>query len=311
MLVYLGRRILSVIPVIFGVTLITFILFNLVGGDPVYQRLGKHGSEAEIVILRHEMGLDLPLLQQYVFYLKQCMTFDFGRSWATQQKITTMIGDGIGASLSLAIPAFSITIILSILISILIAFFRNTPFDRMLQVLCLAGISISSLVYVIAGQYFFGYKWGVFPISGYDPSWSGRWEYLYLPIVIWLLVSIGNEVLLYRTAILDEVYQDYVRTARAKGLSEKVVLLKHVLKNSMIPIITAVIIEIPFLFTGALILEAFYGIPGLGGMVVQGISNSDFPVVKAMTYISAVLYVAFNLITDICYAVVDPRIKLE
>ncbi len=311
MILYILKRIVSIVPVVFGVTLITFLLFNVVGGDPVYQRMGKHGSENEIVILRHEMGLDRSLPQQYLFYLKQCGTLDFGRSWATNQKISDMIDNGIGASLSLSIPAFSITVFISILISILAAFYRNTSFDRFLQVACLAGISISSLVYIIAGQYFLSYLGGWFPISGYDPSWDGRWQYLILPIIIWLLVSVGNEVLLYRTAILDEIFQDYVRTARAKGLSEKLVLLKHVLKNSLVPIITSVIIEIPFLFTGALLLEAFFSIPGLGGMVVQAISNSDFPVIKAMTFISSILYVLFNLISDICYALVDPRIKLE
>lgn len=311
MFAYIVRRVLYVIPVVLGVTLVTFILFNVVGGDPVYLKMGKHGSQKEIEILRKDMGLDRPLPEQYLFYLKQCFTFDFGRSWASNQKISTMIANGVGPSLSLSIPAFTITVVLAILVSILTAFFRNTVYDRGLQVLCLAGISISSLVYIIAGQYFFSYQLGLFPISGYDASWYGRWQYVQLPIIIWLLVSIGGEVLLYRTAILDEVYQDYVRTARAKGLSEKVVLLKHVLKNSMVPIITNIVIEIPLLFTGALLLESFFGIPGLGGMTVQGILNSDFPVVKTMTFLGSVLYVLFNLISDICYALVDPRIKLE
>jgi peptide/nickel transport system permease protein len=272
--------------------------------------MGKHGSETEAKILRHEMGLDRPLFDQYIFYLKQCATLDFGRSWATNQKITSMIASGIGASLSLSIPAFTLTIVLAILISIFAAFKRGSLFDRALQITSLAGISVSALVYIIAGQYFLSYQMGWFPISGYDTSWAGRWQYLQLPIVIWLLVSIGYEVLLYRTSILDEIYQDHIRTARAKGLPERIVLLKHVLKSALVPIITNIIIEIPFLFTGALLLEAFFSIPGLGGMVVQGISNSDFPVIKAMTFISAILYMVCNLITDVCYALVDPRIKL-
>src|SRR6185437_14416401 len=176
MLAYIFRRVIYVIPVILGVTLITFILFNVVGGDPVYQKMGKHGSTVEIAILRHEMGLDRPLPQQYLFYLKQCFTFDFGRSWATNQQISDMLIAGVGPSISLSIPGFCLTIGFAIIISILMAFYRNTYFDRALQVACLAGISISSLVYIIAGQYFFAYKWGMFPISGYDPSWDSRWD---------------------------------------------------------------------------------------------------------------------------------------
>jgi peptide/nickel transport system permease protein len=311
MLAYTIRRVLYVIPVILGVTLITFILFNVVGGNPVYQKLGKHGSEAEVRILSHEMGLDLPLPKQYLFYLKQCATFDFGRSWSTNQKITDMIKNGIGASLSLTVPAFSASVLLSIFVALALMFFRNSFIDRAMVVVCLAGISISLLVYIIFFQYFFSYKMGMFPISGYDQSWTGRWQYLILPGVIWIITSLGNDVLLYRTIMLDEIFQDYVRTARAKGLGERAVLFKHVLKNAMIPIITNVVLEIPFLYTGSLLLENFFGIPGLGGMTVQALNNSDFPVIKTMTFIGSLLYVAFNLISDLCYAAVDPRIKFE
>jgi len=311
MLSYIIRRVLYVIPVLFGVTLITFVLFNLVGGNPVYQKLGKHGSEAEVRILSHEMGLDLPLAQQYLFFLKQCVTFDFGRSWSTNQQIGEMISNGIGPSLSLTVPAFVTSVLLSIVVSLALMFFRNTAIDRGIVVICLAGISISMLVYIIFFQYFLSYKAGIFPISGYDSGLVSRWRYLLLPGIIWIIVSLGADVLLYRTVMLDEVFQDYVRTARAKGLSEKFVLFKHVLKNAMIPIITNVVLEIPFLYTGSLLLENFFGIPGLGGMTVQALNNSDFPVIKAMTYIGSILYVGFNLISDICYAWVDPRVKLE
>ncbi|MBK9294256.1 MAG: ABC transporter permease [Oligoflexia bacterium] len=311
MLAYVARRLLYLIPVIFGVTILTFVLFNVVGGDPVYQKMGKHGSEAEIKILRHELGLDRPLPEQYLFYLKQCVTFNFGRSWATNQNITDMLTAGIGPSMSLSIPAFFITIVLSILLSILIVFFRNGLMDKLLQVFCIAGTCISVLVYVILGQYFFAYKWGMFPISGYDSGWDSRWQFLALPMIIWVAVSIGYEVLLYRSAILEEVFQDYVRTARAKGLTEKVVLLKHVLKNSLTPIITSIMMEVPLLITGALVLEAFFGIPGLGGMIYQAVANSDFPVIKAMTFIGSVLFVLANLASDLLVSLVDPRVEFN
>jgi peptide/nickel transport system permease protein len=310
MLAYIVRRVLYIFPVVIGVTLITFILFNLVGGDPVLQKLGKHGSQAEADILRHEMGLDLPLVQQYLFYLRQCVTFDFGRSWSTHQEIGSMVAAGIGPSLSLAVPAFATSVILSILIALTLTFFRNTFIDKALVVTCLGGISISLLVYIIAFQYFLSYKLGLFPISGYEAGWSDRWQYLLLPAIIWIITSLGNDVLLYRTIMLDEIYQDYVRTARSKGLAEKFVLLKHVLKNAMIPIITNVVLEIPFLYTGSLLLENFFGIPGLGGMTVQALTSADLPVIKAMTYVGSLLYVIFNLLSDLSYALVDPRIEL-
>ena len=310
MLTYIVRRTLYVIPVLIGVTLITFVLFNLVGGNPVYQKLGKHGSEAEIQLLTHQLGLDLPLHKQYFFYLKQCATFDFGRSWSTNQEIGSMISAGIGPSLSLSVPAFVASVIMSVLISLFLMFLRNSPFDKIVVVVCLAGISISMLAYIIFMQYVLAFKFSLFPVTGYDPSWDGRWGFLYLPWIIWIITQIGSDVLLYRTVMLDEVFQDYVRTARAKGLAERIVLLKHVLKNAMIPIITNVVLEIPFLYTGSILLENFFGIPGLGNMMVQALNNADFPVIKAMTFIGTVLYIVANLISDICYAMVDPRIKL-
>jgi peptide/nickel transport system permease protein len=310
MLTYVIRRILYTIPITIGVTLITFILFNLVGGNPVLQKMGKHGSEREIKIMEHEMGLDLPPAQQYVFYLKQCVTLDFGRSWNTQQKITDMFTEGVGPSTSLAVPAFAISVVLSILIALLLMFFRNSVIDKIMVVGCLAGISISILVYTIFSQYFFAYNYGWFPISGYDSSWTGRWSFLLLPGIIWIVTQLGSDVLLYRTVMLDEVFQDYVRTARAKGLKEKTVLLKHVLKNAMIPIITNVVLEIPFLFLGSLVLEGFFAIPGLGNMLVQAILASDFPVIKAMTFYGTLLYILFNLISDLLYAWADPRVKM-
>jgi peptide/nickel transport system permease protein len=200
---------------------------------------------------------------------------------------------------------------MAVFIALMLMFFRQTFWDRTTVVICLAGISISLLVYIIFFQYVFSYKWGLFPISGYESGWTERWHYLLLPSIIWVLTSLGNDVLLYRTIMLDEIYQDYVRTARAKGLGERVVLFKHVLKNAMIPIITNIVLEIPLLYTGSLLLENFFGIPGLGGMTVQALTSSDFPVIKAITYVGSIVFVVFNLAADLCYALVDPRIRLE
>ena len=178
------------------------------------------------------------------------------------------------------------------------------------MVIALAGISISSVVYVIACQYVFSYKLGAFPISGWDTSWSGRWEFTTLPIIILVVLNVGTDLLFFRTVFLEEIHQDYVRTAKSKGLSTSTILSKHVLRNSLVPIITLVILEIPLLLTGTLLIESFFGIPGLGGLIYQSIENSDFPVIKAVTVITAVLYMVFQLLSDLLYAWVDPKIRL-
>lgn len=310
MLAYIVRRLLYVIPITLGVTLLTFVLFNVVAQDPVLSKLGKHATQAEADILRKELGLDRPLPEQYLFYLKQCVTFDFGRSWSTQQKITEMIAGGMGPSLSLAIPAFGASIFFATVIALLLAFVRNIKFDRTVIILCLAGTSISSLSFIIFFQSVLAYKLDMFPISGFDASWVDRWRYLILPMIIWVVIAIGGETLWLRTVMLEEVFQDYVRTARAKGLSENAVMFKHVLKNAMIPIITLTVLEIPFLYTGSLLLERFFGIPGLGDLTVQALNSYDFPVIKAVTFIGTLLYIGFSLLSDILYALVDPRVRL-
>ncbi|MBI3636400.1 MAG: ABC transporter permease [Candidatus Rokubacteria bacterium] len=311
MIAYLIRRLLYTVPIVFGVCLIIFALFNLVGGDPTYQMLGKHASPTQIVELRHELGLDKSAPLQFVDFLKQVVTFDFGRSYATKQRISEMIWDGMPASLSLAIPAFLVETFLGIVIALLVSYFRGSLFDRIIVVLCVMGMSISSLAYILFGQYVLAYWLGWFPISGYDKDILARFQYVALPALIWVAVSLGINVRVFRTFMLDEVNQDYVRTARAKGLSEKLVLFKHVLKNAMIPVLTYVVIEIPFLITGSFLLESFFGIPGLGSITIDAIHNSDFPVIKAMTVIETLLFIFGNLLTDMLYSVVDPRVRLK
>jgi peptide/nickel transport system permease protein len=179
------------------------------------------------------------------------------------------------------------------------------------MVIALGAISISSVVYVIACQYIFAYRLDLFPISGWDNSWVDRWSFAWLPILILVLLTVGTDLLFYRTVFLEEMHQDYVRTARSKGLSNRKVLLKHVLRNSLVPIITLVILEIPLLLTGTLLIESFFGIPGLGGLIYQSIENSDFPVIKAVTVMTAILYMVFQLFSDLLYAWVDPKIRLN
>lgn len=311
MVVYIIRKLLSTIPTLFGVALTVFVLFNMVGGDPTYQMLGRHANAKQIEELRHEYGFDQPQYIQFGQYLKQIVTFDYGRSYATKQPINTMIKEGIVPSLSLMVPSFLLTTVLAVGIGLLVAFFRGGWVDKVVVIFCVFGMSVSMLAYILFGQYFFAYKLGWFPISGYEGDWPDRFQYIGMPMIIFILVSLGYDVRFYRTAILEETNQDYVRTARAKGLSEPKVFLKHVLKNSMIPIITNVVIEIPLLILGAFLLESFFAIPGLGSITIDAVHNSDFPVIKAMTTLVAILYILGNLATDLLYTLVDPRVNLK
>ena len=311
MLSFIVRKLLATIPTIFGVTLIIFVLFNMVGGDPTYQMLGKHANPRQIAELRHEYGFDQSRPLQFAGYLKQVVTFDYGRSYATKQKISSMISEGIGPSLTLAIPAFFFTTLFAISIALLVAYFRGKWIDKLVVIGCVFGMSLPILAYILFGQYFFAYKLNLFPISGFETSWPDRFNYVTLPIIIWVLVSLGYDVRFFRTAVLEETNQDYVRTARAKGLNEKKVFFKHVLKNSMVPIVTNVVIEIPLLILGSFLLESFFGIPGLGSITIDAFHNSDFPVIKAMTTLQALLFIFGNFATDIVYTLVDPRVKLK
>lgn len=309
--VYVIRRLLYVIPVLLGVCLIIFFLFNVVSPDPTLIMLGKHASAQQMAELRVELGLDRAWYIQYFDIVKSAFTFDFGRSWSTKQEIIEMIKQGAPASLSLSLPAFILSTITAISISLLVSFYRGGWFDRIVVFGCVAMMSISSLAYILFGQWFFAYKLGWFEISGYESGFPDFVPYVALPILIWLILSLGPDVRFYRTIMLDEVYQDYVRTARAKGLSERVILFKHVLKNAMVSIITFVIIQLPFLILGALLLESFFSIPGLGGITLNAINSSDFPVIRAMTVMISVAYIFFSVFTDVLYTVVDPRVRLK
>lgn len=242
---------------------------------------------------------------QFVFYLGQIVKFDFGRSNYSNQRVSQMLKDGIRPSLFLTVPIFVVGLMVAIIISLICAYFRDSWLDRTFVLIAVILMSINYLVWIIIGQYLFAYRLGWFPIWGFE-----SWRYLLLPVLIGVISGLGDNLRFYRTIMLDEMYRDYVRTALAKGVSRGGVLFRHVLKNAMIPILTNVIIAIPFLYTGSLLLESFFGIPGLGNMGINAINYSDVDVVRAIVFIGAMLYVAANLLTDICYALVDPRVRL-
>jgi peptide/nickel transport system permease protein len=308
---YILRRLLYTIPVLLGVCLIIFVLFNLVAPDPAFILLGKHATQLQIDQLHHELGMDRSFFVQYLDIVRSAFTFDFGYSWATKQNIVEMIKNGAGPSLSITLPLFVVSNVVAISLALLVAFYRGKFLDKFMLILSIGGMSIPSLAVVLFGQWFFGYKLGWFEISGYERGFPGFVPYVILPIILYTFISFGGDTRFYRTVILDEVYQDYVRTARSKGLTEIVIMFKHVLKNSMIPILTNIIIQIPTLILGLLFAESFFSIPGLGAVTINAINNSDFPVIKAMTILSAIGFMIFGIITDVAYTMVDPRMRLK
>jgi peptide/nickel transport system permease protein len=309
---YIIRRLLYTIPIVLGVLLLTFTLFTLVGGDISLELAGKNATQETIDEIRHEYGLDKPLFlswdSQFTNHFKDALTFDFGRA-RDRELVVDKIKRGVWPSLALTIPMFMVTLVISVSLSLIVAFVRGTRWDIFVVVICIAGMSIPYLSFIMLGQYFFAYKLGWFPVF-FSPELSVP-EYVTLPILIGIVAGLGGNLRFYRTVMLDEMRSDYVRTAFAKGLSARRVLFKHVLKNAMVPIITSVVLAIPFLFLGSLLLERFFGIPGLGYLMVEAIGSRDYSVINAMTFIIAILFVIFNLLTDICYALVDPRVSFE
>lgn len=312
MTAYIIRRLLYIVPIVLGVLLLTFVLFSLIGGDISSQIAGKAASPETIAEIKREYGFDKPLFlawdSQFLTHFKNSLTFDFGIAM-DREPVIEKIKRGIGPSLSLTVPIFAGTIIMSVSLSLIVAFLRGTKWDMSVVILCIAGMSLPYLSFILFGQYFFAYKLGWFPVF-FSPDLSPV-QYVALPVLIGIIAGLGGNLRFYRTVMLDEMRSDYVRTAYAKGLTTKRVLFKHVLKNAMIPIITQVVLAIPFLFLGSLLLERFFGIPGLGYLMIEAIGARDYFVINAMVYISAILYVVFTVLTDVCYAIVDPRVSFD
>ena len=312
MLAYIIRRLWQMIPTMLGVILLIFFLFNWVGGDPAYILAGKMANPEQIENIRQQLGVDQPYYVQLGIFIKQIITFDYGVSWSTGESVSAIILTRLGPSFTIMIPLVILQTVISIILALAVASVRGTLTDRMLMMLCTIGMSISILVYIIVFQYFFAYKLGWFPVQGWGGSFSENLlKYSLLPILIMLVVSVAPTLRLYRSFILDEINQDYVRTARAKGVSERRVLGVHVLRNASIPIITDVMSSLPALLIGAFLIERFFGIPGIGREVIIAVERSDFPVIKAITVYVAAATMIFNLMADLIYKVVDPRVQLK
>jgi peptide/nickel transport system permease protein len=310
-LTYIARRLWQMLPTMLGVVLLVFLLFNWVGGDPAYILAGKMADAGSIANIRRQLGVDQPYTVQLWIFIKQIASFDFGLSWTTGEPVSRIIATRLGPSLTVLVPLTVLETLIGIALALGVAFVRGSLTDRAVMIACTVGMSISILVYIIVFQYGLAYRLGLFPVQGWGQGfWENLLRYSALPILIGLAVSIAPTLRLYRSFVLDEAAQDYVRTARAKGLSERRVMWVHVLRNAAIPIITHVMSNLPALLIGAFLLERFFGIPGIGREVILAVERSDFPVIKAITVYVAAATMVFNLLTDLMYQAVDPRVKL-
>jgi len=325
MLSYVLRRTLYAIPILIGVNLLTFWLFFVVNSpeDMARMQLGmKRVTPEAIERWKHDHGYDKALLfntetdglgsvTNTIFFEKsvRLFAFDFGPA-DDGRDIVQDIRQRMMPSLAIAVPVFLVGLLANITFALLIAFFRATYVDTAGVVLCVMLMSISTLFYIIGGQYLVSKLLHLAPISGYDTGVSA-FKFLVLPVIIGVIGGIGSGTRWYRTIFLEEINKDYVRTARAKGMAERVVLFRHVLKNAMIPILTGVVVTIPLLFMGSLITESFFGIPGLGSYTIDAIRGQDFAIVRSMVFLGSVLYILGLLLTDISYTFVDPRVRLS
>jgi peptide/nickel transport system permease protein len=300
------------IPTIAGVILLIFFLFNWVGGDPAQVLAGKISNPEQIANIRKQLGVDQPYWYQLWVFVQQVFTFDFGRSWSTNEEVKHILLTRIGPTLTIMVPVLIIETCLAVLFAIMVAYVRGTVTDRAIMIVCTVAMSISFLVYIIVFQWLFGFILGWFPVQGWSESfWKNLFTYAPLPIMLAVFVGLAPQLRLYRSFFLDEINQDYVRTARAKGLPEKKVMLKHVLRNAMIPILTNVGISLPGIFVGSFLLEVFFSIPGLGREIITAVNRSDFPVIKAVTVYLAIITMIINLTVDVMYKYVDPRVSFK
>ena len=325
MFAYIARRLFYAIPILIGVNLLTFTLFFVVNSpdDMAVSQLGeKYVTPEAIEAWKKKNGYDKPLfynpgaggvtaLTDTIFYNKslKLFAFDFGRS-ESGRDITTDVSTRMWPSLAVALPTFVVGIWVNICVALMVVMFHATRLDRWAVFVFVALMSISYLFYIIGGQYLVAKTWKLVPISGFHAE-GQPWKFLILPVLVGVVAGIGSGARWYRTLFLEEANQDYVRTARAKGASEISILFRHILPNALIPILTGVVVLIPSLFMGSLLIESFFGIPGLGSYMLDAIKSQDFAIVRSMVFIGSILYILGLILTDISYTWADPRVRLN
>ncbi len=308
MLVYVVKRLISLLPVLFGVTLLVFLFSYISLGDPVRAMMGQRGDPEVIAQIRKDYGLDEPFYVQYGLYMSKLLRGDLGRSYRQQRQVTEIILERLPATIRLAIAAMLIAMVLGCTAGILAAIKQYSLVDNLIMVFSLLGISTPvfwsgmMLILVFASML----QW--FPVSGYG---EGSLHYLVLPAVTLGALQTGYIARMTRSCLLETLRQDYMQTARAKGLGEGIILLKHGLKNACIPVVTVIGISFADLLTGAPLTETIFSWPGIGRLMVTAVSSRDFPVVMGCTLFFALIYVGANLGVDLLYAYLDPRIRYD
>lgn len=312
MVAYLLRRLWQMIPTLLGVVLLVFFLFKFFGGDPAEIVAGLNATQEQVQAIRDQLGLDRPWFVQLGIYLGDVATFDWGRSFATDESVGHIFATRLPATLTVMLPILVLDTVLALPLAMWIAYRRGSLADRMASIVSTLALSISFLVYIIVGQYLFGFRLAWFPVQGWsDSTWTNLATYAPLPVLLAVMVGIAPQTRLYRSFFLDELGQDYVRTARAKGMTESTVLFRHVLRNALIPILTNIGLALPGIFIGSFLIEVFFGIPGLGREVILAVNRSDYPVIQAIAVYLAVLTMLVNLVIDVAYKVADPRVVLK
>jgi peptide/nickel transport system permease protein len=326
---FIVRKVIYYIPVYLGILLLTMAALRV--RDPVSSYLGKNASQQQIDLLEKSMGLDQPFIVQYITFVWDVVTLDFGgNSWQQKGKpVSDIVSQAIVPSLSITVPTVAISAVLAVAIGLISSYYRGRAIDRTLVVLAVLGMSISYLVFIIFGQFFGAFwpqhaEWAVrpFAIAGYEPwiGWDGdsaffhpqNWvRYCLLPVLIGVVVALGYDTRFYRAVMVEESGRDYITTALAKGVGRNKILFVHMLKNAMIPLITRVMTTLPFLITGSILAEMYFQIPGMGRTLITAILNNDFPVVQAIVAVLAAIFIASIILTDVLYALVDPRVRLS
>jgi peptide/nickel transport system permease protein len=312
MTTYLLRRLWQMVPTLLGVVILVFVLFKFVGGDPAQTLAGLNATPKEIADIRAQLGLNEPWWVQLGIYLRGVATFDWGLSWATKEPVSHLFATRLPATLTVMLPILVLDTLVAIPIALGVAYVRGSLTDRVVMIVTTVALSISFLVYIIVGQYFFAFRLGWFPVQGWsDSTWTNLSTFTPLPVLLAVAVGLSPQTRLYRTFFLDEMGHDYVRTARAKGLTEPAVMLRHVLRNALIPILTNVGLLVPGILAGSFLIEVFFSIPGLGREVILAVNRNDYPVIQATTVYLAALTMVVNLLTDVLYRLVDPRVVLK
>lgn len=312
MLSYIIRKLLYAIPVLIGVSILTFLMYYVMTPPQILAKrnLGKNPTQPQIKNWLHQHGYDRPWQEQLLSHMKAALLFDYGKSDIDNEKVSDKIKAGAGPSLMLAIPQFIIAAWVTITLALYLGYFRGTYLDVWGVVICVILMSINYILYIVAGQYVLAKLLRIYPLAGYVRGWGGL-RFIVLPLVVGVITAMGGTIRYYRAVLLEEMSQDYVRTARARGIPEGQILFGHVLKNAATPILTTLVLSIPFLFLGSLLMETFFGIPGLGSTTIDAINSADFAMVRAMVFIGTEAYIVGNILTDISYGLVNPRVRLE